>query len=349
MIHKVGWKGLPSLVINFGEQGDCHGWLVGQPHQGLAYMFQMMNEARIMVGVNGMATASVAYHEAIHYAHDRRQGRPAGARDPRAPQVAIIEHPDVRRMLLRQKAIVEGGLSLIIQAAGFHDRAEHHPDPDVRQGNQRLLDVLTPVAKSFPAERGFEANALALQIHGGYGYSSEYLPEAWLRDQKLNSIHEGTTGIQSLDLLGRKLGARGGAGLFALAQEVRSTLKAAARHEVPAELVTAVSDAAQVLEKLVGELLARGQRGDTEGMLAHSADFLDLMGTFVVAWQWLALYVVAQRSTQGGAAQNATRDEALRCTAQYFINTELPRVALLAALCRNAEDSYVKMRPEWFA
>ena len=134
-----------------------------------------------------------------------------------------------------------------------------------------------------------------------------------------------------------------------LADPANATLKAAAKHDVPEQLVTAVSDAAQVLEKLVGELLARGQRGDTEGMLAHSADFLDLMGTFVVAWQWLALYVVAQRSTQGGAAQNATRDEALRCTAQYFINTELPRVALLAALCRNAEDSYVKMRPEWFA
>jgi alkylation response protein AidB-like acyl-CoA dehydrogenase len=204
MIHKIGWKGLPSLAINFGERGDCHGWLVGQPHQGLSHMFQMMNEARIMVGVNGIATASVGYHESLRYARERRQGRLPGARDPHAQQVAIVDHPDVRRMLLRQKAIVEGGLALLVQAAGYADRAEHHPDPDERRRNQRLLDLLTPVAKSFPAERGFEANTLALQIHGGYGYSSEYLPEAWLRDQKLNSIHEGTTGIHGLDLLGRR-------------------------------------------------------------------------------------------------------------------------------------------------
>ena len=231
MIHKVGWKGLPSLVINFGEQGDCHGWLVGQPHQGLAYMFQMMNEARIMVGVNGMATASVAYHEAIHYAHDRRQGRPAGARDPRAPQVAIIEHPDVRRMLLRQKAIVEGSLALLIHASKFADISEHHDDPDERRRAQKILDILTPVAKSFPAERGFEANALALQIHGGYGYSSEYLPEAWLRDQKLNSIHEGTTGIHGLDLLGRRVFADGA--FLALAEKAKHPTPSSGTTEPP--------------------------------------------------------------------------------------------------------------------
>jgi alkylation response protein AidB-like acyl-CoA dehydrogenase len=134
MIHKIGWKGLPSLVINFGERGDCHGWLVGEPHQGLAYMFQMMNEARIMVGVNGVATASVAYHEAVRYARERRQGRLPGARDPAAPQVPIVEHADVRRMLLRQKAIVEGGLAL----AGPGRRAtptspSTHPSPTVRR------------------------------------------------------------------------------------------------------------------------------------------------------------------------------------------------------------------------
>ncbi|MCH9685632.1 MAG: acyl-CoA dehydrogenase, partial [Deltaproteobacteria bacterium] len=200
-IHKIGWRGLPSLALSFGERDDCHGWLVGPEHRGLACMFQMMNEARIMVGLNAVATSSVAYHQSLLYARGRPQGRPIGVKDPAQPPVAITQHADVRRMLLRQKAIVEGGLSLVMQAARWADVAAHGDGPE-RERAAALLDFITPIAKSFPAERGFDANALALQIHGGYGYSSEYLPEAWLRDQKLNSIHEGTTGIQALDLLG---------------------------------------------------------------------------------------------------------------------------------------------------
>ncbi|HEX8114180.1 MAG TPA: acyl-CoA dehydrogenase family protein, partial [Kofleriaceae bacterium] len=205
LIHKIGWRGLPSLALAYGERGDCRGWLVGEPHQGIRYMFQMMNEARIMVGLNGIATASVAYHEAVAYARTRTQGRPLSAKDPAVPPVAIARHPDVRRMLLRQKAIAVGGLVLIARVSSYADLALHASDAAERERAGLLLDLLTPVAKTFPAERGFEANALAVQIHGGYGYSSEYLPEAWLRDQKLNSLHEGTTGIQSIDLLGRKV------------------------------------------------------------------------------------------------------------------------------------------------
>src|SRR5262249_27732056 len=151
---------------SFGDAGDCHGYLVGGPHRGIACMFQMMNEARIMVGLNGVATASVAYHEALAYARERPQGRPFGAKDPAAPQVPIVEHADVRRMLLRQKAIVEGGLSLLVATARFADAAEHAPSADERARAALVLDLLTPVAKTFPAERGFEANALAVQVHG---------------------------------------------------------------------------------------------------------------------------------------------------------------------------------------
>ena len=346
MIHKVGWKGLPSLVINFGEQGDCHGWLVGQPHQGLAYMFQMMNEARIMVGVNGMATASVAYHEAIHYAHDRRQGRPAGARDPRAPQVAIIEHPDVRRMLLRQKAIVEGSLALLIHASKFADISEHHDDPDERRRAQKILDILTPVAKSFPAERGFEANALALQIHGGYGYSSEYLPEAWLRDQKLNSIHEGTTGIHGLDLLGRRVFADGA--FLALADEWRRAVADARTTRLPETWLAQFELAVGTTAELTVHLAQRGQAGDPEFMLRHSADFLELFSTIVITWQWLRQATVAIRALEAANTDDRGFYEGKLCAAQYWFATELPRIDHWVRLCREGEDSYARMQPGWF-
>jgi alkylation response protein AidB-like acyl-CoA dehydrogenase len=346
MIHKIGWRGLPSLVISFGERGDCHGWLVGQPHQGLAHMFQMMNEARIMVGVNGVATATVAYHEAVSYARERRQGRLPGARDPRLAQAAIVEHADVRRMLLRQKAIVEGGLALIVQVAGYADRAEHEPDPEARRHNQRLLDLLTPVAKSFPAERGFEANALALQIHGGYGYSSEYLPEAWLRDQKLDSIHEGTTGIHGLDLLGRRALADGA--LPALAAELVAAAADARAAGVPGAWIDGFDAAVRIAGGLTVELAGHGQRGDAERMLRHSADFLELFSIVVIAWQWLRQAAVAARALPGAAAHDRGFYEGKLCAAQYWLATELPRVGQLAELCRGDEDSYARMQPAWF-
>ena len=180
-----------------------------------------------MVGLNVAATASVAYHESLAYAVERTQGRSLTEKSTARPPVPIVEHADVRRMLLRQKAIVEGALCLLGTTSRYADLSEHAESEAERARAKKLLDLLTPVAKTFPAERGFEANALALQIHGGYGYSSEYLPEAWLRDQKLNSIHEGTTGIQGLDLLGRKVVAGGGETLALFREEVHADCAAA--------------------------------------------------------------------------------------------------------------------------
>ncbi|WP_342378552.1 acyl-CoA dehydrogenase [Myxococcus stipitatus] len=347
VIHKIGWKGIPSLALNYGESGDCHGWLVGPPGRGLACMFQMMNEARIMVGLNGVATASVAYHEAVAYARERPQGRPAWAKDATRPQLPIIEHADVRRMLLRQKAIVEGGLSLLVAAAFQADLASHAPDEEARRRAGLLADLLTPVAKTFPAERGFEANALAVQVHGGYGYSSEYLPEAWLRDQKLNSIHEGTTGIQGLDLLGRKVVAGGGAALTLFADEVGRSVRRARAAGVASAWCDALERTLGEVCELVTELGARGMAGEVELMLRHSADFLELFSVLGVAWRWLEQAAAAK---EGLARQQGDTDfyEGKLATAQYWFAVELPRVPLLASLCRTGEDSYARMRPEWF-
>jgi butyryl-CoA dehydrogenase len=339
VIHKIGWRGLPSLILSYGERGDCHGRLVGQEHRGIQHMFQMMNEARIMVGMNGVATASAAFHESLAYARTRTQGRPATGRDPAAPQVPLVEHADVRRMLLRQKAIVEGGLSLLATTSLYADLAAQAKD----RRAQQLLDLLTPVAKSFPAEWGFESNALAVQIHGGYGYSSEYLPEAWLRDQKLNSIHEGTTGIQSLDLLGRKVMAEGGAPLMVFVEEVRSTIARAKNSGV---------DGA-TLDRALGELIettqslgARGLGGDVDGMLLHSADYLAMFSIVAVGWQWLLQAAVASEALAAGRGPRELY-EGKRAAAQYWLSTEVPRVTHLASLCASAEDSYARCKPEW--
>ena len=349
LVHKIGWRGLPSAILAYGERGDCHGFLVGEPHQGIRYMFQMMNEARIMVGVNGVSTASVAYHESLAYARVRTQGRPPSAKAALGAAVPIIEHADVRRMLLRQKAIVEGGLALVARASYYADLAAHSAGA-AAQTAQLLLDVLTPIVKSFPAERGFEANALALQIHGGYGYSSEYLPEAWLRDQKLNSIHEGTTGIQAADLLGRRAVAKGGAALAALGTAIGEACTRARTAGVDPAWIAELARAVSVVGALTGELAQRGLAGDPDAMLLHAADYLDLFSTVVVAWQWIELAAVAREALAGPLPRGgASRDEAYYrgtlATAQYWIRTELPRIDHLARLCREAEDSYGALDP----
>ncbi len=349
VIHKIGWRGLPSLALNYGEEGDCHGWLVGTAGRGLPQMFQMMNEARLMVGMNACTSASAAYHEALAYAQERTQGRPFTARDPASAPVPLVAHADVRRMLLRQKAIVEGSLSLLGYAALQADLSHHAESEEARARATLLLDLLTPVAKTFPSEKGFEANALSVQVHGGYGYTSEYMPEAWLRDQKLNTIHEGTSGIQSLDLLGRKAVAGGGEALRIYAEEVGRTVERARAAGVEAALCDALAEATDGLLSLTMEVAGRGLAGDVEGMLRHSAHYLDLFSTHAVAWRWLAQAAVAEEALRRGpGATDAAFYEGKRRAAAYWLRTELPRCAPLAQLIRANDDSYAGMPLEAF-
>jgi len=340
VFHKLGWRGLPSIALNFGERADCHGWLVGTAHQGLAHMFQMMNSARLMVGMNGVTTAYVAYLEALDYARTRLQGRPVTARDPRTPQVPIVQHADVRRMLLRQKAIAEGALSLLAACTRLADLAAHSENEADRARSAALLDLLTPVAKTFPAERGFEANVLAVQVHGGYGYTSEYLPEAWLRDQKLNSIHEGTSGIQSLDLLGRKVLGTGGASLRALAEQVMADCE---RPGVDPDHAASLQRALATIGETTMHI---GSLGDREAMIRHASDYMELFSIAVVAWQWLLQSAAAHEGLRRDPA-SADFYRGKIAAARYWFATEVPRIDQLCALCRS-DDSYVAMQPEWF-
>jgi alkylation response protein AidB-like acyl-CoA dehydrogenase len=343
LIHKIGWKGIPSLALEFGgDRDDCHGWLVGTEGRGLAHMFQMMNEARLGIGANAVATASVAYQEALAYAQQRRQGRKPTERDPTTPTVPIIEHADVRRMLLRQKAIVSGGLALVAHCAFLSDLAHTSTDDDEQRRHKLLLDLLTPIAKTFPAEAGFESNTLALQIHGGYGYSSEYLPEAWLRDQKLNAIHEGTTGIQGLDLLGRKVVAEGGAALMLLRETMQTDLDAA-----PAALAALATDIGAAADKagaVTAELGQRAMSGDVDGMLRHSHSYMQLMSTVVIAWQLLRVASAAvAKAARTGADTDATFADGAVRAARYWGAHDLAGVGALCRLLASGEDSFASM------
>lgn len=343
--HKLGYRGIASIALSFGENERCHGYLVGEPHKGLKYMFQMMNEARIGVGGSAMATATVAFQESLLYAMDRPQGRRFGQK-PQDPPVSIIEHADVRRMLLRQKAICEGAQALIAATSRYADLAHHADSEAARRHAQTLLDLLTPMAKSFPSEKGFESNALAVQVLGGAGYTDEYLPEAWLRDQKLNSIHEGTTGIQSMDLLGRKVLGTQGASLAVLAEEVKVTLTRAEKAGVDKAWIEAMQasvDSVSDVTMKLGEVAMK----DVEAAMRHSVDYLDLMSTLCVAWQWLFQATVVKERYDARPDSRAFYEGKLRA-AQYWFNTEVPRIPHLAALIQSGEDSFAAMTPELF-
>jgi alkylation response protein AidB-like acyl-CoA dehydrogenase len=339
VIHKIGWRGIPSLALSFGDEGDCRGWLVGPLNHGLKCMFQMMNEARMLVGATAAGTASVAFHESVAYARERAQGRALGDNDPTSAPVAIVEHPDVRRMLLRQKCIVEGAIALVCVAARYADWAAHHEDEAIRERSQLMLDLLTPMAKTFPAERGFESNVLAVQVHGGYGYTSEYLPEAWMRDQKLNSIHEGTTGIQGLDLLGRKVIAKHGAALSALRDEIEGSLARAEGVGLPREDVRAVRDALARWTDVTMTLVSKGLAGDPVSMLAHATDYLDGTSALVVAWLWMDM-------ASACAGRGDAFGDGVRACARYWVAHEVPRVRMLADVLASGDRSFVDLRPE---
>ena len=347
LFHKIGWRGLPSIALTFGDDDNCHGYLIGDPNRGIHQMFQMMNEARLMVGTNAMATAAVAFHESLLYSQDRVQGRAITERDPTAPQVPIIEHADVRRMLLRQKAIVEGSFSLLAAVARYTDLSEHATTEEERKRADRLLELLIPIAKTFPAEKGYESNVLAVQVHGGYGYTSEYLPESWLRDQKLNSIHEGTTCIQSLDLLGRKARLDNGQALFDFRDEVTRAIAVARDAGVNGAWCDALEGAMATLADVTETLMGLGMTGDVDGMLLHSVDYMDLFSTLVIGWQWLLQAMAAQRGLETGEAHSADFYRGKLSAAQYWLCTEVPRIGYLATLCKEREDSYQKVEPAW--
>lgn len=402
--HKLGYRGAPITELAMGDGDDCLGWLVGEPGRGLIQMFQMMNEARLGVGLGATAIASAAYHAALAYASERPQGRPLGSppapssskqkvvstekredinpanekkgkdnakiqsgKNPSTPQIPIIRHADVKRMLLFQKAMVEGAFSLILQCCLYADLKK------VTTGEERekyglLLDLLTPVAKSWPSEQGILSVSMAMQCFGGYGYCEDFPIEQYFRDVRIHPIHEGTTGIQGMDLLGRKLLMANGkaAGLFIgevqKAIHNADSLSQQSDHDVyRSDLAFAVekmSDAMALLEKTGNQLFGVAQKKGVAAFLADATLFLEFFGIAAIAWQWLVQGTVAVEAlceidmdpAKGDNAAKIGKSEKERCfyegkryAMNYFFRYELPKMNALATRLTDGDDLTVTM------
>ncbi len=338
--HKLGQRGVVNTVLTFGETGACVGYLVGKPHDGMRQMFHMMNEARIAVGAGAASLSLAAYEYSLQYAKDRPQGRLPSDKNPLSPQVAIVEHPDVRRMLLEQKAIAEGGLALVLYCAHLIDVATASADETERRNAELLVDVLTPVAKTWPSEHGITSTSLAIQVLGGYGYSPEYPVERHFRDQRLNPIHEGTTGIQGLDLLGRKVRMADGAGLTLLLAAMREEIEAARAFPELAEEVVRLHEMTELLPAVTRTLLQAQIDLGPDRALAEATAYLDAFGTTVVAWRWLAM---ARRA----AAEPADDFYAGKLAAcRFFYRYELRRAKASLEHLATLDDSIFAVRAE---
>ena len=326
--HKLGWRGTTNTLLNFGEgkypvdgQAGAVGYLVGKPHEGLRCMFHMMNEARIGVGMAATMLGMAGYYASLDYAKNRPQGRAMGpgGKDAAAPQVRIIEHADVKRMLLAQKAYCEGALALELYCARLVD--EHHTaEPEAADDARMLLEVLTPIAKSWPSEWCLEANSLAIQVHGGYGYTRDFPVEQYWRDNRLNMIHEGTHGIQALDLLGRKVLMEQGRGLKLLAARINNTIERAIQTPELANHANALGKALQQIGSATKSAWATGSPTDA---LANAVPYMQAFGHTVLAWLWLD---VALAVLQANAVKSTASSAGKIAAMTYFYHYELPKI-----------------------
>jgi alkylation response protein AidB-like acyl-CoA dehydrogenase len=344
--HKMGFRGITNTALNFGEgrhlpggRSGAVGYLVGEPHRGLVQMFHMMNEARLGVGLGAVALGYTAYLKSLDYARNRPQGRPVTVKDAAMPPVPIIEHADVKRMLLAQKSYVEGALALALYCGRLIDIASSPESDEERESAELLLDILTPVAKSWPSQWCLIANDLAIQVHGGYGYTREYDVEQHYRDNRLNPIHEGTHGIQSLDLLGRKVVQRNGASMAELGEAIARTVSAA--RQMGGEVVDCAAQLDSAWRRLTMVTATMFASGDVEAALANSAVYLEAFGHIVIAWIWLEQLLAAE-------GRVGTFYDGKRQAAQYFFRYELPKTAPQLDLLESLDRTTLEMQDAWF-
>ncbi len=338
--QKLGQRANATAHLSFGENDDCQGWLVGDENRGLAQMFQMMNGARIEVGMNGAAIASAAYEASLQYAKERPQGRSLsreGQKDVTKGQTTIINHPDVRRMLFLQKAVVEGSLSLLMEAGRLMD-LKQTTTGDEQKNHHLLLEFLTPIAKTYPSEMGRVSVSTGLQVLGGYGFCLDFPLQQYYRDIRIMALYEGTTGIQSLDLLGRKATAKNGKALMLLMGEVQQAIQAANTYDDLKPYAKVLGKKMQEVQEVMAHLVQYAMKGEFEKFLADATIFMEFAGTIVIGWQWLKMASKAKEAlVTGNMNQPVEFYESKVHTMKFFYKYEMPKTASAKEVLLNSE------------
>jgi len=341
--EKMGQKGYCTTHLFFGDKENCKGWLVGEPHKGLKYMFLMMNGARIGVGRGATAIASAAYQASLNYANERAQGRKltsTGKKDANQEQTLIINHPDVRRMLLLQKVITEGAQSLFLLTAKYHDLSLSSATPEEREKYRLLLEIMTPLVKTYPSEAGITSVNNGVQVLGGYGFCSEYILQQYLRDIRISAIYEGTTGIQSQDLLGRKITMENGKALELLSVEITNSIKASMAHDSLKPYAQKLAGKLELTQKVLGGLMGFAMKGDYQRFLADASPFMEFFSTIVQSWMWLEIGRVSQNVLVTGNKDHSVEFYESKIHAmEFYFKYELPKTTGLAEILMDTEKA----------
>jgi butyryl-CoA dehydrogenase len=337
--QKMGQKGYATTHLSFGDNNDCIGYLVGEPHKGLSYMFQMMNGARISVGMCAASVAMAAYQASLQYCLERPQGRIAGEKDPSKEPSLIINHADVQRMLFTQKAIAEGALSLGLECNKLYDLT-HVATGDEKHNYWLLMEILTPIVKTYSSEHGSRSAALAIQTLGGYGFTTDFPVQQHYRDLKIMSLYEGTTGIQAIDLLGRKVTMEKGNALHILAATIQTTIAEASQDSLLKEAADQLAKDMKTIEKVLTKLYGYSVQGKIEQYLSDATVFLEMMSFIVIGWQWLKMSISARKklSDPGLSISEKQFYQGKIQTLEFYCKYELPHVSAFANTLMNEKE-----------
>ncbi|APG65493.1 acyl-CoA dehydrogenase [Tenacibaculum todarodis] len=349
--QKMGQKGYCTTHLGFGDSDDCRGWLVGEEHKGLNQMFLMMNGARIAVGRGAAAITMAAYRASLQYANERPQGRKLtadGKKNPTEKQSLIIEHPDVRRMLLLQKAIAEGSLSLVFLASKYHDIIHSTSSKEEKEKYNLLLEMIIPIVKTFPSEAGAESVDNGLQVLGGYGFCTDFSLQQYYRDIRISALYEGTTGIQSQDLLGRKVPMQNGKGLELLVAEIMQTIQLASKDDDLKKYAAILGEKLQLSQKVLGHLMPFAMKGNYERYLADANLFMEYMSIITLGWLWLEMAVDAKSELNNpNKKYSETFYESKIHTMKFYFKYEVPKTNSLAESLMNNEEITIKKDKEY--
>ena len=349
--QKMGQKGYCTSHLSFGDNNDCRAWLVGEENKGLYYMFLMMNAARIAVGRGASAIATAAYHASLNYAKERPQGRKLssdGKKNPDEKPSLIIEHPDVRRMLLLQKSMSEGSMSLVFLAAKYYDLENTAESDEERYKYKTLLDMIIPVAKTYPSEAGNISVSNGIQVLGGYGFCSDFILQQYYRDIRISSIYEGTTGIQSQDLLGRKITMDNGKGLELLSTEILKTISQANKQDELKIYAKKLNAKIDLMQKVLNKLMPLALKGDYERFLADASIFMEFFSLIIVSWSWLDIGITAKNQLEKNHYDSALLKGKLEAM-KYFFSYELPKTTGLAEVLMNLSEITIKKEEDYLS